>query len=132
MVQSNDKAKAKVLAGLMEVRVVTHACSRAGVPTSTFYRWRQEDPLFDHSCDEAREIGTNSISDMAELVVISKARKGDLKAAMYLLEHHHRDYMKRAQESPGEFATSLSQAIKNARARENKKGPLESYGYDMD
>lgn len=81
-----------MLSALEDMRIVTHACKKAGVSTSTFYRWRKEDIAFDEACDDAIEVGTNLINDMAESVIVSKIQKSDFKASTYWLEHHKDEY----------------------------------------
>lgn len=81
-----------MLSALEDMRIVTHACKKAGVSTSTLYRWRKEDIAFDEACTEASEVGTNLINDMAESVIVSKIQKSDFKASTYWLEHHKDAY----------------------------------------
>lgn len=91
MPQFNRKKK-RMLSALEDMRIATHACKKAGVSTSTFYRWRKEDTAFDEACDEAIEVGTNLINDMAESVLVSKIRQSDFRASIYWLEHHRDTY----------------------------------------
>jgi len=87
-----NRKKKRMLSALENMRIVMHACKKAGVSTSTFYRWRKEDIAFDEACNEAIEAGTNLINDMAESVLISKIRQSDYKASTYWLEHHRDVY----------------------------------------
>ena len=43
MSRNQDKDKAKVLAKLKRTPIVEAACKQAGIPRSTFYRWRKDD-----------------------------------------------------------------------------------------
>lgn len=87
-----NRRKKRMLSALEDMRIVTHACKKAGVSTSTLYRWRKEDIAFDEACTEASEVGTNLINDMAESVIVSKIQKSDFKASTYWLEHHKDAY----------------------------------------
>lgn len=81
-----------MLSALEDMRIITHACKKAGVSTSTFYRWRKDDAAFDEECNEAIEVGTNLINDMAESVLVSKIRQSDFRASIYWLERHRDEY----------------------------------------
>lgn len=98
MAQSLEAKKKKVLSALGEMRIVTHACKKAGVSTSSFYRWVQEDEAFEVKCEEAIKEGTNKICDVAEAVLIGKIQKGDASIAKYWLEKHREDYKPRLRE----------------------------------
>lgn len=87
-----NRKKKRMLSALEDMRITTHACKKAGVSTSTFYRWRKEDTVFDEACNEAIEVGTNLINDMAESVLVSKIRQSDSRASIYWLEHHRDTY----------------------------------------
>jgi hypothetical protein len=98
MAQSLEAKKKKVLSALGEMRIVTHACKKAGVSTSSFYRWVHEDETFEVKCEEAIKEGTNKICDVAEAVLIGKIQKGDASIAKYWLEKHRDDYKPRLRE----------------------------------
>ena len=111
-----NRRKKRMLSALEDMRIVTHACKKAGVSTSTLYRWRKEDIAFDEACTEASEVGTNLINDMAESVLVSKIRKSDFRASVYWLEHHRDEYKpgynrvwKDDQRTPRGFIESLHQ-----------------------
>ena len=45
--------KVKVLEGLEQtLGVVTPACKSVGISRSTFYKWKEEDPIFAKACNE--------------------------------------------------------------------------------
>ncbi len=87
-----EARKKRILNVLRKVRLVTHACKRTGISTSSFYRWRQDDPEFDALCEEAIGEATNMINDMAEGVLITKIKNGDEKVAYKWLTHHKQEY----------------------------------------
>lgn len=121
---SIKKQKEKVLSALKEVRIVTYACKKAGVSTTSFYRWRKDDAIFDKNCEDARMEGTNLICDMAESVLVNKIRKGDVKTSIYVLEHHRDEYKPRTRISSREESTRDEVSIEYL--HEKARGVLES------
>ena len=82
----------KLLKQLGLVPIVGIACNRAGVPRSTYYRWRAEDPIFAASADESLGEGVAVINDAAESNVIKGIKDGSTNLTRYWLEHHHPTY----------------------------------------
>jgi hypothetical protein len=92
MAKNQERTKAALVKRLSEVRIVEIACKSVGISRATYYRWLREDQNFGYDCEDAIQQGTDTISDLAESQIVSKIKVGELRAATYWLEHHHRDY----------------------------------------
>lgn len=90
--KKQEQTKAALVKRLSEVRIVEIACKSVGISRATFYRWVHDDPIFEQDCDEAVRLGTATISDLAESQIVTKIKGGEIRAAIYWLEHHHTDY----------------------------------------
>jgi len=118
------KDKAKLLLKLKTTPIVEVACKQAGIPRSTYYRWRKSDVEFANSCDETIEESAGRISDLAESQLINAIKERNMTAIMFWLKHHHRVYRNRLeidakltdvqQELSPEQAELVSQALKLA------------------
>lgn len=97
MSRNQDKDKAKVLAKLKRTPIVEAACKQAGIPRSTFYRWRKDDEAFADAVDEALDQSAALISDMAESQLINAIKEQNMTAIMFWLKHHRRAYRNRVE-----------------------------------
>lgn len=88
--QATDKKK--LLLRLVKTPIVEVACTQAGVPRSTYYRWRKRDEKFAEACDEALEESTGRINDLAESQLISAIKEQNMTAIIFWLKHHHNRY----------------------------------------
>lgn len=88
--QATDKKK--LLLRLVKTPIVEVACTQAGVPRSTYYRWRKSDEKFAEACDEALEESTGRINDLAESQLISAIKEQNMTAIIFWLKHHHKRY----------------------------------------
>ncbi len=84
-----EEQKARVLEALHKHPIVTSALLKAGVSSSTYYRWREEDEQFKAQSDEAYLSGAMRINDMAESQLIKKIHEGDRVSVTYWLNHRH-------------------------------------------
>lgn len=87
-----DKDKKKLLEQLKKVPIIQVACERAGIPRSTFYRWRKEDLEFLSECETALEQSSAVINDMAESQLINAIKNQNMTAIIFWLKHHHKAY----------------------------------------
>lgn len=87
-----DKDKKKLLEQLKKVPIIQVACERAGIPRSTFYRWRKEDAEFLSECEIALEQSSAVINDMAESQLINAIKNQNMTAIIFWLKHHHKAY----------------------------------------
>ncbi len=87
-----EQDKLKLLEQLKKIPITQVACERAGVPRSTFYRWRKDDPEFLSECDTAIEQSSAMINDMAESQLINAIKNQNMTAIIFWLKHHHKAY----------------------------------------
>lgn len=92
----NKKADKKLLlAKLAETPITEAACKKVGLPRSTYYRWRKEDPDFAEQCDEVIELSVGLINDLAESQLINAIKNQNMSAITFWLKHNHRSYRNR-------------------------------------
>jgi predicted ArsR family transcriptional regulator len=135
MSRNQQKDKQKFLEKLAKTPIVEVACKQAGLPRTTYYRWRNEDEDFAADCDEAIERSSDLINDMAESQLISAIKEKNLTAIMYWLRHHHRTYRTRVevdarietlqQELTPEQIETVSQALRLAGLIDTSKDKLD-------
>ncbi len=89
--------KKKLLDRLSKTPIVEAACKQAGVPRSTYYRWRKTDPKFAQTCDEVLEQSAGIVTDMAESQLISAIKDKNMTAIIFWLKHHHKTYKTRVE-----------------------------------
>lgn len=68
------------------------ACKAVGIGRSTFYKWRNDDPDFAKSCDEAVRYGKEEIGDFTQGKLFQQIEKGDMQAIKFELERRHPEY----------------------------------------
>lgn len=91
--QSADKKR--LLAKLEKTPIIEAACKAVGLPRSTYYRWRKDDPEFAEECDEVIELSVGRINDLAESQLINAIKNQNMSAITFWLRHHHRSYRNR-------------------------------------
>ncbi len=91
--QSADKQR--LLAKLEKTPIIEAACKEVGLPRSTYYRWRKDDPEFAERCDEVIELSIGRINDLAESQLINAIKNQNMSAITFWLKHHHRNYRNR-------------------------------------
>lgn len=92
MSRNQTADKKKLLLRLVKTPIVEVACTQAGVPRSTYYRWRKSDEGFAEACDEAIEESTGRINDLAESQLIAAIKEQNMTAIIFWLKHHHNRY----------------------------------------
>ncbi len=95
MSRNHTQDKLKLIERLTGNPIVEVACKQAGLPRSTYYRWRKADVEFAEACDEALEQSAALINDMAESQLISAIKEKNMTAIIFWLKHHHRSYRPR-------------------------------------
>ena len=73
---------------LTEMPNISIASKRTGIGRNTYYARRRNDYEFAEMADQALELGREAGNDLAESVVFSQMRKGNLKAAEFQLKHN--------------------------------------------
>lgn len=91
-----DGKKTKLLKQLEDNPLVTLACNRVGVSRATYYRWRDEDPVFRGDSTKAIEKGVGKINDFAESKLIENIKANNQQAIAYWLRFNHRAYRPQA------------------------------------
>ena len=84
--------KKLVINALREQPNISLACRKAGVATSTYYRWIKDDPFFKYRADNARNEGKCNRNDMVESALVMAAKKGEPWAVKYYLDHQSPEY----------------------------------------
>lgn len=95
MSRNQELDKKKLLARLTKSPIIEVACKQAGVPRSTYYRWRKDDEEFAEACEIALEESAGRINDLAESQLISAIKDQNMTAIIFWLKHHHRAYRTR-------------------------------------
>lgn len=97
MSRNQQKDKQKLLERLHKTPIVEIVCKQTGLPRSTYYRWRKEDPAFAEAADEALEHSSALINDLAESQLINAIKNQNMTAIIFWLKHHHGAYETRIQ-----------------------------------
>jgi ACT domain-containing protein len=124
MSRDQQQDKAKLLDRLRRTPIVEVACKQAGVPRSTYYRWRKASKRFREACDEAITEGSGLINDMAESQLINAIKEKNMTAITYWLKSHHKAYANKVEvdakvhheqeELTAEQAALVAQALRHA------------------
>lgn len=117
----------KFLEELEKTPIVSVACERCGVSRNTVYRWRAEDSYFTKRMDEALEIGTDLVNDVAESNVLKGIKNGDSIYTRYWLDRRNKRYRRllpfhpqAPEESPEERERKIQEAYKRVKAFQDK------------
>lgn len=86
------KQKEELVETLKIYPVVKTACEKVGVGRATYYRWCEEDEIFESASKVAIKKGVLLVNDVAEENLIEKIEDKDLPAIKYWLRHHHESY----------------------------------------
>jgi hypothetical protein len=78
-------------------------CEKIGISRQSVYRWEAKDPRFRYEVEEALQMGTDHICDIAENTLVKKAREGNIQAAKIILENNKKAYRKPREQTPPEF-----------------------------
>ena len=70
------------------------ACKNVGLSRQSIHRWKKEDPKFRKKCEEALQLGTESINDLAESKLIANIQSGKQRSIEYWLDNNKRAYIK--------------------------------------
>ena len=95
MSRNQDADKKRLLAHLEKTPIVEAACKKAGLPRSTYYRWRKDDEDFANLCDETIDLSVGRINDLAESQLINAIKNQNMTAITFWLKHHHGKYRNR-------------------------------------
>ena len=87
-----DVKKALLIKKLLATPLVEVACKQANVGRSTYYAWRKKDQQFTEAADEALEISSGTINDLAESQLIAAIKDQNLGAITFWLRNNHAKY----------------------------------------
>jgi hypothetical protein len=87
--------KARFVEALLKGVAPGEAAEAIGIPRSTAYSWKKDDPAFSMNWDDAVETSL----DKVETVVYNAALKGNLQAAEFTLKWRRRDVYNNTEES---------------------------------
>lgn len=93
MTRKTDRLVASLLSELEKHGIVMDACSRVGIGSSTYYRWRDEDDNFRHRAESAIAVGRRNITDLAESKLVQNIRNGNQRAIEFHLRGNDMRYM---------------------------------------
>ena len=96
MAYNTEKEKEKFIELLEKTPIVTSACEKMGISKSTYYRWRDYDPIFRNKADIALERGREIVNDLAESKVIALIQECDRWATAYWLNNNCSRYRQRS------------------------------------
>jgi hypothetical protein len=92
---TQDEKKQIILESLRKSPIVEMAAAKAGIGRTTFYRYKQDDPVFAKAVDQAMIDGKGLINDVAESKVIAAIKEGKLQAAIFWLKNNKDEYRSR-------------------------------------
>ncbi len=90
--RKSKKLLKQIIAELEKMPNKSIACQRLGLSRQTFYRWLKDDFEFAEAVEDAIQVGTESVCDLAESKVVEKIKQGDFRAVRYYLDNKHKDY----------------------------------------
>jgi hypothetical protein len=114
-----DKDQQLIIEQLKKIPIVTIACEKIGISTSTYYRWR-EDTEFAKAADVAMQNGELYINDLSEAQVINLIREKSWSAIAFWLRSHHPRYTNRVE---------VQGRIEHTQARKRPMTPEEKAEY---
>jgi hypothetical protein len=97
-----NKNKELLLEQLKKTPIIHLACERTGVGRASFYRWKNEDPIFAKQADEALAEGVMLMNDLAESKLLSSVKEGNLTGILFWLRNRHDAYKTRVEISSGQ------------------------------
>jgi hypothetical protein len=96
-----EEIKKKIIDKLQNNPIIGHACKNAGVVRSSFYRLRDEDPIFDKAVKDAQRIGRAVTCDAAESKILNLINSDNediaLKASKIILNTYNHNYQENDQ-----------------------------------
>lgn len=95
MSRNQEADKQRLINQLAKTPIIEAACKHAGLPRSTYYRWRKDDETFADACDETIELSIGRINDLAESQLINAIKGQNMGAITFWLKHHHHSYRNR-------------------------------------
>lgn len=114
----NKKLQNEIVEQLKKMPIIQVACKKAGIPRSTFYRWRKANNTFAQEIEEALDEGTNMISEIAESQLINAIKEKNMTGILFWLRNRHPAYKNRlevtSKDNNAELTDEQKQLIKQA------------------
>lgn len=85
----------RIIQHLQANPIVQIACERAGVPRSTYFRWRANDLVFARAADHAQEASRFLGNDVAESRLMQAVKNGEPWAIRFWLQYNHPRYARK-------------------------------------
>jgi len=95
MSRNQKRDKTKFLEALRQAPIIGSACSKAGVPRATIYKWRREDDAFAANWEEAIQESYPVVTDIALASLIKLLQQGNMSAIALTLTRLHPAFMSR-------------------------------------
>lgn len=84
--------KALLIEQLRKMPIIGVACEKVGIHRSSYYRWLQDDKMFAKTARDARREGVQLVNDMAESMLLSQMKEGNITAMIFWLKHNNPTY----------------------------------------
>lgn len=86
------KFSERFLEELRKLPIISVACEKLNISRQSIYRWMEVDEKFKAKVDQACDIGSESICDLAESKLISNVNNGDQRAIEFVLIARRKQY----------------------------------------
>ena len=84
--RKSKKLLQNIVNAITDGATITGICKNFEIDRRTFYRWKNEDPVFEEKIKEAIELKENLKNDLAENTLIQLMREGNWQATKYQLD----------------------------------------------
>jgi len=88
---SNDRSE--FIKTLREAPFISYAARKVGISRSTIYRWLKDYQRFKKEVDIVLDDGRKQLTDNAEMALLNKIKKGDMRAIIFFLTHNDPRYI---------------------------------------
>ena len=92
MARNTKKDKAKLIELLQANPFVGSACKKVGISRATYYRWLQDDVFFKKATNDALDVSSSSINDLAESKLVQNIENNNLSSIIFWLKHNSAIY----------------------------------------
>lgn len=125
-----QKNKELLLEQLKKTPILQIACDKTGIGRASVYRWKNEDPVFAKSFDEALTEGRHLINDVAISQLLNAIKNGNMSAITFWLKNFDENFKNKLEISGGlrrvreelteEEAAMIADALKFAGYQEDQ------------
>lgn len=111
-----ERQKKELVEALERFPIIYIALKKVGISKATYYRWRDDDAMFEAHVGEALSEGSKIINDLAESKLFEKIKEGDLKAATFWLKYRDQRYTERRSLEAHHFKAMETKSISEEQA----------------